>query len=199
MRILVADDDAMSRHLMQGLVTEWGHESVVAADGEEAWARLNEFGIRLAIVDWTMPRLTGVELCERIRAAAMEQYVYLVLLTSRRSADEVVGGLRAGADDYVTKPFDARELEVRVRVGLRVLDLEDRLALRAREAEDRLRQINKLESLIPICCECRQVRDDKNYWQRVETYLTHRTPAKFTHTLCPECYQRAMNEIDEAS
>ncbi len=198
MKILIADDDAMSRQLLSGLVTEWGHEPVTAENGEEAWQILTEQKLQFIIVDWMMPRLTGVNLCERIRASELDQYIYIILLTSRKDADEIVTGLNAGADDYVTKPFDARELEVRLNVGIRVLDLERRLEERARQAEEQLQQINKLESLIPICCECRQVRDDKNYWHKVETYLAKRTPAKFTHTLCPHCYNKAMAEIEAA-
>ena len=198
MKILIADDDAMSRQLLSGLVKEWGHEPVLAENGEEAWSLVTEQKLQLVIVDWMMPRLTGVGLCERIRAADLTQYVYLILLTSRKDSDEIITGLNAGADDYVTKPFDARELEVRLNVGIRVLDLERKLAERASQAEEQLAQINRLESLIPICCECRQVRDDKNYWHKVETYLSKKTPAKFTHTLCPHCYEKAMAEIEAA-
>jgi response regulator RpfG family c-di-GMP phosphodiesterase len=101
----------------------------------------------------------------------------------------VVAGLDSGADDYVIKPFDAEELQSRVRVGQRVLDLQRRLADRVRELETALTQVKQLKGLLPICAYCKMVRDDRDYWQQVEEYLCTHTDVQFSHGICPTCWK----------
>ena len=125
MRILLAEDDAVSRRLLQAVLQRWGYEVVVACDGAEAWAALSaEDPPSLAILDWVMPVLDGIEVCRRVRADGERPYVYTILLTGRTDTRDVVQGLDAGADDYVTKPFDSNELRVRLRAGRRILELQ---------------------------------------------------------------------------
>jgi diguanylate cyclase (GGDEF)-like protein len=144
MKVLLADDSALARRLLLQMLARWGHEAVVCADGEQAWAALQEKDAPvLAILDWEMPKLSGVELCRRIRATAREPYVYVLLLTANERKEGVIEGLAAGADDYVRKPFDEQELEVRIRVGQRITDLQTELvaareALRAQATHDSL-------------------------------------------------------------
>jgi diguanylate cyclase (GGDEF)-like protein len=133
-RVLVADDSALIRRVLDQRLSKWGYEAVLCPDGEEAWDALHgQAAPLLAIVDWDMPRLSGVELCRRVRAEAREPYVYLILLTANDRKEAVVEGLSAGADDYVKKPFDDQELEVRLRTGKRIVDLHGELVA-AREA-----------------------------------------------------------------
>ena len=132
-RILIAEDDAVSRRVLETLLKKWGHEIVVAKDGLEA-VRLLESreAPRLAVLDWMMPGLEGVQVCQRIRQDATRPYMYLLLLTARSQKDDLVRGLESGADDYLTKPFDAQELRARLHVGKRILELQDNL-IAARE------------------------------------------------------------------
>ncbi len=133
-RVLIADDNAMSRLTLRSQLRRWGYEVVEAVDGDGAWAILSAPDApRLAILDWMMPGLDGVEVCRRVRARAQEPYLYVILLTGREGRDDVIAGLDAGADDYVTKPFDAQELRVRVRAGERICALQQELVA-AREA-----------------------------------------------------------------
>ena len=133
MRILIADDDAMSRALLQATLKKLGHEVIAVADGTAAIeALLAPDAPRLAILDWMMPGATGIDVCRTIRERA-STYVYSILLTARDTADDVVTGLEAGADDFLTKPFNAGELRARLRSGARVLDLLANL-LEAQEA-----------------------------------------------------------------
>jgi CheY-like chemotaxis protein len=133
MRVLVADDDPVSRRVLQSLLGSWGYRVELAATGDEAWARLQETDAPpLAIVDWVMPGVEGPELCRRVRGRPPESYVYLILLSRNELKREVVEGLRAGADDYLTKPFEPAELEARVRAGRRVVEAQAEL-LRARD------------------------------------------------------------------
>lgn len=134
MRVLIADDSAISRRILAHRISKWGYDVVSCNDGEEAWKALHEPDPPvLAILDWYMPGQTGVEICRRIRAEAREPYIYVILLTANDSPEALVEGLTAGADDYVRKPFNEQELEVRVRAGKRVTDLQaDLIATRER-------------------------------------------------------------------
>jgi two-component system chemotaxis response regulator CheY len=128
MKVLIAEDDALLRQMLQGQLTDAGHEFVPAANGLEAWELLQREHIRMAIVDWMMPALDGPELIRRIRDAGWPGYTYIILLTAKSGRYDIVEGLNAGADDYVTKPFRNEELLARIGVGARILELERRLS-----------------------------------------------------------------------
>lgn len=134
MKILIAEDEPISRHLVERFLVQWGYEAVVAKDGDEAWWILQQEGApKLAILDWMMPGMSGVQICREIRKRTEDPYIYLILLTAKTQKPDLIEGLEAGADDYLTKPFDADELRVRLRAGRRILDLQDHL-IAAREA-----------------------------------------------------------------
>ncbi len=134
MKILVADDEAVSRCMVQALLVKWGYEVVTAEDGDAAWELLRgPLAPRLALLDWMMPGQNGVDVCRAMRRQRREPYTYIVLLTAKDAKESVVEGLESGADDYLTKPFHPQELKARIRVGMRVLELEDNL-VQAREA-----------------------------------------------------------------
>jgi len=127
-RVLIAEDDPVSRRVLETFLLKWGYEVLIARDGSEAWALLQgESAPTLAILDWMMPGLDGVEICQRVRKRTSQPYVYLLLLTAKGSKQDLVEALEAGADDYLTKPFDAAELKARLRVGIRILDLQQQL------------------------------------------------------------------------
>jgi DNA-binding response OmpR family regulator len=139
MKILMADDDAVTRRLLQSYLQKWGHEVVIATDGDEAWQIFQSGQFPLIITDWMMPGISGVELIRRIRADERMGYVYVILLTGRSQKEDLVEGMEAGADDFVTKPFDRDELRVRLREGERIIRLEQSLeeqnsALRSAQA-----------------------------------------------------------------
>lgn len=139
MRVLIAEDDMVSRRVLEATLVKWEHDVVVARDGYEAWAALQrEDAPSLAILDWMMPGIDGVEICRRLRRVPPSTPPYLILLTAKSSKEDVVIGLDAGANDYLTKPFDRAELRARVKVGAYVLELQKKLAERARELEDAL-------------------------------------------------------------
>jgi len=128
MRILIADDDPVSCRLLDRLLHKWGYEVIAAHSGTEAWEALQaENAPRLALLDWMMPGMDGVEICRRVRARSLQSYVYMILLTANDKVGNLVEGLESGADDYLTKPFHPQELRARLRVGLRMLNLESNL------------------------------------------------------------------------
>ena len=134
MKILIADDSIVSRHLLEATLRSWGYDVVAVCDGLEALDLLQQPNApTLAILDWMMPGLTGPEVCARIRQRAREPYTYILLLTSKSLKEDLIEGMEAGADDYVTKPFDRHELQVRLRAGKRLVDTQAEL-LTAREA-----------------------------------------------------------------
>jgi len=128
MRILVAEDNPVLQRVLQSMLTQWGYDVVVASDGEEAWRLLqDEEGPRLAILDWLMPGLDGIEVCRRVRSANQLDYTYILILTAKTGSEDLVVAMDAGADDYVTKPFKSPELKARLRVGCRIIELQERL------------------------------------------------------------------------
>ena len=158
MRILIADDSIVSRHLLDATLRKWGYEVVVACDGVEAWNALQAAeGPMVAILDWVMPGLTGPEVCRRVREREKEKdtYTYLLLLTSKSLKEDLIEGMESGADDYITKPFDQHELKVRLRAGTRIIDLQRELvaakdALREQATKDFLTRIWNRSSILDI-------------------------------------------------
>ncbi|HBD08379.1 MAG TPA: diguanylate cyclase response regulator, partial [Syntrophobacteraceae bacterium] len=126
MKILVAEDEAVSRELLTSLLTKWGYKVVSVADGNEAWRMFQEQDdLRIAILDWMMPGKDGVSLCRLIRDKLKDGgYIYTIILTARDDKEDALAGLAAGADDYITKPFNSEELRIRLQIGKRILDLE---------------------------------------------------------------------------
>jgi diguanylate cyclase (GGDEF)-like protein len=134
MRVLIADDDSVSRLTLAHMLARWGYEVLAASDGTQAWSYLEKPDApRLAILDWMMPGMTGPQLCRKLRELKREPYTYVLLLTARTDKQDVVEGMDSGADDYVTKPFDRDELQVRLRAGRRIVDLQAELVA-ARES-----------------------------------------------------------------
>jgi sigma-B regulation protein RsbU (phosphoserine phosphatase) len=195
-KVLIAEDEIVSRRLLESALPRWGYDVITATDGEEAWTLLQEPDApAIMVLDWLMPRLDGVEICRRIRAHPRLSSVYIILLTSRAAVEDVVQGLEAGANDYITKPFDAAELRARMQVGVRVVNLQTTLAERVREVEDALSRVKQLQGLLPICSYCKKIRDDKNYWHQVESYVGRHTDARFSHGICPECTVKFRVEL----
>ena len=188
MRILIADDDPLLRLIIRSMLDKCGHQVVEAVDGAEAWTVLEQADPpRLAILDWMMPAIEGVELCRRARLRETDRPPYLILLTTRGGKTDISTGLRAGADDYLSKPFDLQELSARIEVGGRMIALQDRLANNNQQLRESLAQIKTLRGIVPICASCKNIRDDKGFWNRVEAYVSAHSEAQFSHGLCPEC------------
>ena len=133
MRILIADDSIVSRHLLEATLRKWGYEVTVCNDGDQAWQHLqSDEPPPIAILDWVMPGQSGIELCRQLRVQqGQEPYTYVMLLTSKNQRDDLIEGMEAGADDYVTKPFDQHELQVRLRAGRRIVELQTELRRQA--------------------------------------------------------------------
>jgi CheY-like chemotaxis protein len=199
LRVLVADDEPVSRTVVGAMLGKAGYAVMYAPDGEEAWQLLDAADPpSLALLDWEMPGLQGPEIVQKLRSKSAATPTYLILLTSRDSQADIVQGLRAGADDYVTKPANEDELIARVNVGARVVGLQAALADRVRSLEEALANVKALQTLLPMCAYCKSVRNDQNYWEKVETYFTQHSGVSFTHSYCPTCYERYVRPELEA-
>lgn len=195
MKILIAEDDLISRRLLEATLKKWGYEVVVTCDGTQAWETLQlPDAPSLAVLDWMMPGMDGTAVCRKLRERKQGAYTYILLLTAKGSKEDIAAGLEAGADDYVNKPFDQRELRARIKVGERLVKLERALAGKIAELEEALSQVKQLKGLLPICMYCKKIRDDNDYWHGIENYLHQHTGTDFSHGICPVCYEQWQAE-----
>lgn len=191
MKVLIAEDEAVSRLILETALRQWGYEVVLACDGKEAWNILQgEHAPQMAIIDWVMPGMDGVEICRIVRRSQRLDPPYLVLLTVKDNKKDIVAGLHAGANDYISKPFNHAELCARMEVGKRIIELQSELAARIKELEDAMAHIKTLQGILPICSYCKKIRTDENYWQKLESYFAAHSSVRFSHGACPECYDK---------
>lgn len=196
MRILIAEDDLTSRTVLRAGLTKHGHDVIETVDGAEAWQVMQRPDApRLAILDWMMPHLDGLQVCRLIRAQPTDQPPYIIMLTARGEKSDIIAGLEAGADDYVSKPFDAGELRARVNVAGRLLETQAARAGTIAELREALDHIKTLQGFLPICAFCKNIRDDKGYWSQVEAYLSTHTDVQFSHGICPDCVKKHYPEL----
>ena len=158
-----------------------GHEVVSASDGFEALGMFNTSPTRVVVSDWMMPRMDGLELCQKIRSKKNTDYTWFILLTTRGGREDYHAAMDAGIDDFLSKPLDGDELMLRLRVAERII----------RDAT----QIRKLKQLLPICLYCKKVRDDRDYWKQIDAYIHEQTGTDFSHGICPECYQTKVEPM----
>jgi CheY-like chemotaxis protein len=185
--ILVADDDATARTYLARTLEAWGYEATQCRDGREALERLENPGApRVAMLDWMMPEMEGPDVCRRASQSA--PLTHLILVTAKDRPQDIAAALRAGAHDFLSKPFHPEELQARLRAGVRTANLHAALVDRANKLEIALSQVKQLHGLIPICSYCKRIRDDGDFWERVESYLSRHADVQFTHGICPDCY-----------
>ena len=212
MRILIAEDDFVSRKVMIALLQKQGYEVLLTVNGAEAWAAMQQPDApKLAILDWMMPEMDGIEACRCIRRLETDQPPYIIMLTIKGEKADIVAGLEAGADDYLAKPYDPTELSARISVGLRMIRMQAKLAGRTRELQetlweqekltlelrDALSQVKTLSGLLPICASCKKIENDKGGWEQMEVYIRDRSEVDFSHGICPECAEKLYPEYSK--
>ena len=176
MKILIAEDDAVSLAILEKTLRGLGHEVVVAEDGQMAWEEWQKDYFPVVISDWLMPRTDGPALSRMIRRTHRENYTYIIMLTVLEGKSKYLEAMEAGVDDFITKPFDRDELVARLVAAERIVGLRHHVSV--------------LECLLPICSYCKRIRDEKDQWHSVENYVTARFGAKFTHGICPDCFDK---------
>lgn len=195
MRVLVAEHTETGAAGLAGLMQSWGYEVVAAADGAGAIAALAaDNPPKLALLDCVLPGLSGLDVCRTVRSWKGNEPPYLILLTSNRRPIDTIAGLDAGANDHVVKPFDPGELRARVSSGARLIELQTNFAAKVNELEAALASVRRLSGLLPICAYCKAIRDDSDYWHRVEEYVCEHADVKFSHGICPSCLEGALQQ-----
>lgn len=193
MQILIAEDEPVSLGMLEASLKSWNYEVIVTENGDDALKALEaENAPLLAVLDVMMPGIDGLEVCRRARKIDRQIPPFIILLTAKDRKEDVIEGIKAGANDYLVKPFNRDELRVRLEVGAKTVQLQRELTERVKELEFALAQIKQLQGILPICSYCKNIRDDKNYWQQVEGYITEHSQAQFSHGICPDCYERVV-------
>lgn len=178
MRILAIEDQPVAAIQLLSVLKSLGHTVDHAKDGPEAWRLLAKGGHRVVVGDWRVPEIDSLQLCRMIRERGGD-YVYFILISSIKATRERQAEARAaGVDDFLRKPVDPDELGMRLHVAERIIGFTN--------------QVKQLESFLPICGYCKKVRNDQKYWQEIEDYYAQNQGTRFSHGICPECYERVM-------
>lgn len=173
--ILIVDDNPQNLQVLGALMEKRNYDTAMALSGPEALEYLKSERPDLILLDVMMPQMDGYQVCRRLKKDDSTKNIPVIFLTAKNDTESVLEGFDSGGVDYVTKPFNPKELMARVKTHI---DLK-----RARE------EVKTLRGLIPICANCKQVRDDKGFWKSVEAYIQDQTDAMFTHGICSECLQ----------
>jgi phosphoserine phosphatase RsbU/P len=190
-QVLLAEDDPISGRMIEALLEKEGLNVVRCADGAAAWQVVTgQTPPSLLILDWLMPGYHGIELCWKVQTLAPTYRPYTILVSAKNDKADLVNALDAGACDFITKPFDSDELRARVCVGMRFLEIQRQLQLKIDELSRAAKDIQELRGLLPICMFCKSIRSDDDYWQRVESYFQGNSSLRFTHGICPTCYDQ---------
>ena len=197
MRILIAEDDLTSRFMLEKILKKWNYEVVSTVNGKEAWQELKkENAPKLVLLDWMMPEMDGIEVCQKVQRLSDPNPPYIILLTALREKTDIVKGLNAGANDYVNKPYDNDELQARLNVGRRYIEIQQKLFERINELEEAANHIQTLQGILPICMHCLKIRTDNDAWEKIDAYLEKNTMAEISHSLCEECLEKHYPEDD---
>jgi len=190
-KILIAEDEFTTRMMVQVCLENWGYRVVSVINGDEAWAELQKADApHIAILDWEMPGINGIEVCRRAKDLEVENPPYIILLTSRDSKTDIVRGFDAGADDYMTKPFNDNELRARTRVAERLVRTQSSLSESVTELREVLNQLEVLESGVEGCGTCRKIFNKYDgQWYSLDDLLKNRTEHQLVINTCPECRQ----------
>ncbi len=188
--ILVVDDQPANLKVLLSFLQAHNFQIYIADSGGRALNILSKVCPDLILLDVMMPDIDGFETCRRIKSDQRLAAVPVVFMTALDSVEDKVAGFNAGGVDYITKPF--QQVEVLARIKTHIM-----LRKRERELEQALTEIKTLTGILPICSYCKQIRNDKGYWQQVEDYISQHSQAMFSHGLCPDCYKKEMDSFLE--
>ena len=208
--ILIVDDIAKNIQVLGSLLAKDNYAISYATHASQALAMVETEDYDLILLDIMMPELDGYEVCRRIKMIPGKKDIPIIFLTARIEKQDIVEGFNAGAVDYITKPFNSAELKARVLTHVQLKIARDRIAeqnseLREknsrlvtlnRELHDALERIKTLEGIVPICCICKNIRDDQGYWARIEEFIAKHSDVIFSHGICPDCAKKHYPDVD---
>ncbi len=200
--VLIVDDVPKNLQVLASTLRAEDCQIAAATNGQKALDMLNKITPDLILLDVMMPELNGFQVCEKLKADPNTAELPIIFLTARTETEDIVKGFRLGAVDYVTKPFNPAELLARVRTQLELKKARDsektlisELRTTLADLKDALARVKALSGLLPICSNCKKIRDDKGYWQQVENYLEDHSEAQFSHSLCPNCVRELYPKV----
>lgn len=178
--VLIVDDSVTNIQVIGRMLRDNGCEVAIGMDGLQGIEIATEIIPDLILLDIMMPKMDGYEACKRLKQNPKTQEIPIIFLTAKDQSEDIIKGFELGAVDYIKKPFSSTELLARVDTHLK-------LHWTIMKLEQALKEVKTLKGLLPICANCKKVRDDEGYWQSVEKYISVRSEAKFTHSICPDC------------
>ena len=188
--ILVVDDTPANLRLLFHMLTQHGYKVRAVSSGERALESVQAAAPDLILLDIMMQGLDGYQVSQRLKANAQTHDIPIIFISALGAAADKVNAFKVGGVDYVSKPFHAEEVLARVETHLTLRSLHKQLEQRVQELEDALSQIKTLRGLLPICANCKKIRDDRGYWHQVEEYIRDHSLADFSHSICPDCFAR---------
>lgn len=203
-KILIVDDISKNIQMVASILKKKGYQMAFAQNGKAALEHTKSVDFDLILLDIMMPEMDGYEVCERLKRDPETKGIPVIFLTAKTDVESVIRGFEIGAEDYVTKPFNASELMARVKSHLelkRARDIQNRL-ISEKEAlisklEKAIEEIKTLKGFIPICCSCKKIRNDNDFWEQIEIYIQKHTDATFSHGLCPDCAEKLYPDLFE--
>ncbi len=185
--VLIVDDNAKNVQVLGTILMDAQYRVAVAHRGQVVFDMLPKVKPDLILLDIMMPEMDGYEVCRRLKGDPAYAEIPVIFLTAKTETDDIVLGFDLGAADFVTKPFRSRELLSRVQTHISLIRLQKSLKKKNQELEAALASVKTLSGLLPICSHCKKIRNDKNEWQSIETYVSEHTEADFSHSICPDC------------
>ncbi|MCP4351785.1 MAG: response regulator [Desulfobacterales bacterium] len=186
--ILIVDDNHLNLTVLFECLNESGFKILIAEDGESAITRADFAKPDLILLDIMMPGIDGFETCRRLKEKETTKNIPIIFMTAMTDPVDKIRGFGMGAVDYVTKPFHQEEVIARITTHLTIQRQKN-------ELEEALFKIRTLNGLLPICASCKKIRNDKGYWEQVETYIENHTDVRFSHGVCPDCSRRLYPEL----
>lgn len=187
--ILIVDDTPANLRLLSGMLVKQGYTVKLAPNGKLALMNAQARPPDLILLDIIMPGLSGYEVCDQLDADPRTRDIPVIFLSALDQTEDKVKAFTSGGVDYITKPFQLEEVLARVKTHLRLYALQEQLTKRVRELEEALAQIKILRGLLPMCANCKKVRDDQGYWQDVELYIRDHADVDISHGICPDCFR----------
>ncbi len=188
--ILIVEDSPTNLQVLGKILKDEDYELAFATDGKEGLQMAMNIRPDLILLDIMMPVMDGMESCKRLKKYEQTRDIPVIFLTARGKSDDIIAGFKLGAVDYITKPFNSHELLARVKTHVT-------LQQTIKQLKSALQEVRTLKGLLPICANCKKVRDDEGYWQTVEKYISTKTDARFTHSICPDCLKDLYPEYYE--
>ncbi len=193
--ILIADDLTQNLQILGNILKKQGYDITAAVNGKQAYELACKVKPDLILLDIMMPEMDGYETCVKLKSLNSTKNIPVIFITAKTETKDIIAGFKTGAVDYITKPFRGEELLARVRTHLELKQARDTQKELIKELRAALSKVKELSGLLPICAHCKKIRNDKGYWQQLESYIMTYTDAEFSHGLCPDCVDKYYSEF----